>query len=82
MCLGTPVRLSALDEGHDGRAWAEMAGGRRLISTALLEGEPLAPGDWVLVHAGLALAKLDEDEALATLEVLAQMAEAGGQALG
>lgn len=82
MCLGIPVRLCALDEGHDGRAWAEVDGGQRLINTALLDGEPLATGDWVLVHAGLALAKLDEHEALATLEVLAQMAGAGGQALG
>ena len=43
---------------------------------ALLEDDPPAAGDWVLIHVGFALAKLDEDEAQATLEMLEGMAQA------
>lgn len=76
MCLGIPGQLMALPCDQPGHAWAEVSGARRMISVALLDDQPLAPGDWVLIHVGFALAKLDEAEALATLQMLEGMAQA------
>ncbi len=45
----------------------------RIVNIGLLEDEPLAPGDWVLIHVGFAMARIDEDEAaraLASLQLL------------
>jgi len=70
MCLGIPARLVELD--RDTRlGTAEVAGVRRSVSLALC---PEADdGDWVLVHVGFALARIDEDEALRTLELLQEL---------
>ncbi len=57
-------------------AWVDVAGARRKVSIALLDGEDVGPGDWVLVHVGFALSKLDEAEAQATLELLEGMNKA------
>jgi len=45
------------------------------------DGEGAEPGDWVLIHVGFALSKVDEDEALATLGLLQRMGEAFEQEL-
>ena len=45
----------------------------RIVNIGLLEDEPLAPGDWVLIHVGFALSKVDEAEAAATLRLLEGM---------
>jgi hydrogenase expression/formation protein HypC len=57
-------------------AWVDVGGARRKVSIALLDGEDVQPGDWVLVHVGFALSKLDEEEAQATLELLEGMNKA------
>ncbi len=54
-------------------ALVEVGGARRRVNTALLQDEGLGVGDWVLIHVGFALARLDEDEALATLRDLASL---------
>ena len=70
MCLGIPARLVELDEdAHLGTA--EVAGVRRNVSLALCP--EAGEGDWVLVHVGFALARIDEDEALRTLELLQEL---------
>ena len=48
---------------------------QRVVNVALLEaeGNPAAPGDWVLIHVGFAIARVDEAEAVATLRLLEQM---------
>lgn len=77
MCLGIPGQVIELTDPEAGLAKVDIAGVRREISIALVH-EPAAPvelGDWVLVHVGFALARIDEDEARATLELLAQAAE-------
>jgi hydrogenase expression/formation protein HypC len=66
MCVATPMRLVTVS-GNDGIA--EQGGVRRKISLALLESA--SPGDYVLIHAGFAIAKVDEEEALLTLEAIA-----------
>jgi len=46
---------------------------RRMINIGLLEDEVLAPGDWVLIHVGFAMSKIDEEEAAVALASLKLM---------
>jgi hydrogenase expression/formation protein HypC len=77
MCLAIPgVVVEIVDE--DLRlATVEIAGVRRTVNIGLLdaEGEGAVPGDWVLIHVGFALSKIDEDEAQATLALLRGMGQ-------
>jgi hydrogenase expression/formation protein HypC len=56
-------------------ATVEIAGVRRTVNIGLLDvdGTAARAGDWVLIHVGFALSKIDEDEAAATLKLLEQM---------
>ena len=67
MCIGIPMRLSARDEDL---GTVEQAGLVHQVSLALLE--EVRVGDFVLVHAGFAIARLDPDEANETLDLLRQ----------
>ena len=69
MCLGIPAQLVEMIE--PGLAKAEVSGVRREVSTALVP--EAAVGDWVLVHVGFALSKVDEDVAARTYQLLAEM---------
>jgi hydrogenase expression/formation protein HypC len=79
MCLGIPAQIVELVDPEAGIAKAEISGVRRVVSVALCPAAGL--GDWVLVHVGFALARIDEDEARETLELLGQMGEAYEQEL-
>jgi hydrogenase expression/formation protein HypC len=57
-------------------ATVDVAGVRRNINVLLLEDEGLAPGDWVLIHVGFAMAKIDQAEAQSALESLKEMGQA------
>ncbi len=81
MCLGIPARVVEVVDAAAGLARAEVGGVRRTISTLLLDETALRVGDWVLVHVGFALAKIDEEEAAATLRLLNEGAEAARQEL-
>jgi hydrogenase expression/formation protein HypC len=72
MCLGIPM-LIVERSGDD--AVAESAGVRKRIRLDLLESAAI--GDYVLIHAGYAIEKLDTEEALETLELLRQVYRAG-----
>jgi hydrogenase expression/formation protein HypC len=74
MCLGIPAQIVELVDREHGTVKAEVGGVRRRVSVALLDGEP-APGEWVLVHVGFALQRIDEEEAYQTLALLAEMNE-------
>lgn len=72
MCLGIPGQVVELRDRAGGLAVVDISGVRREVSVALVD-EPAAPlreGEWVLVHVGFALARIDEDEAQATLALL------------
>lgn len=69
MCLAIPVRVVAVRDGPS--ATVDIAGVQKDISTALLDG--LAVGDYVILHAGFALSRLDPDEAERTLALLEEM---------
>lgn len=71
MCLGVPGRLVEWVDPVNHIAKADVSGVRRNVNVALLTGEDaVAVGDWVLIHVGFALSKVDEDEARSTLEFL------------
>ena len=74
MCLAIPVRVVELMSGD--QAIVDAGGVGKEISLALVEG--VGVGDYVILHVGYALQKLDEDEARRTLELFAEM---GGIAL-
>lgn len=72
MCLSVPVRVTAVHDRH----WAtvDMGGATKRISIDLVQDVQV--GDYVLLHVGFALQKLDEDEARATLDLFDQLLEA------
>ncbi|MFW5899452.1 MAG: HypC/HybG/HupF family hydrogenase formation chaperone [Jiangellaceae bacterium] len=69
MCIGLPGRVTEVDGEH---AVIDVVGVSRRVSIALLalEGADVAPGDWVLASAGLAVRRLSEQEAHELLETL------------
>jgi hydrogenase expression/formation protein HypC len=73
MCLGIPGQLVELDPDNDQLARVDIAGVRRIINVGLLEDEVLTPGDWVLIHVGFAMSKIDEAEAEQALASLMLM---------
>ncbi|MGZ4358212.1 MAG: HypC/HybG/HupF family hydrogenase formation chaperone [Gaiellaceae bacterium] len=81
MCLGIPGQIVELVDSERGTVRAEIGGVRRRVSVALLEGDPV-PGEWVLVHVGFALQRIDEREAQETLALLVEMNEQYDRQLG
>ncbi len=76
MCLGIPGQLQELSDIHEHLARVDVSGVSRIINIGLLEGEDLEPGDWVLIHVGFAMSKIDEDEAALALASLQLMGRA------
>jgi hydrogenase expression/formation protein HypC len=76
MCLGIPGEIVELMDDRPDLAKVDVSGVRRAINIGLLEDEPLAPGDWVLIHVGFALSKIDEQEAKAALDFLEGIGQA------
>jgi hydrogenase expression/formation protein HypC len=76
MCLAIPSQIEKINE--DNTAIVNTMGVRRLVSLELL-GEPIEEGDWVLIHVGFAISKLNEEEALKALELFKEILEAEEQ---
>jgi hydrogenase expression/formation protein HypC len=76
MCLGIPGEVVELVEGQPDLAKVDVSGVRRMINIGLLADDPPVPGEWVLIHVGFALSKIDEDEAAAALEFLQGIGQA------
>ena len=70
MCLAVPVKIIAID---DGNATIEVGALKQSCYLGLVPEASV--GDYVLVHAGYAIAIIDEEEALKTLELFQQLAE-------
>jgi hydrogenase expression/formation protein HypC len=80
MCLGIPGRVvEIIDEGNK-LGLVDVCGVRRQINLACVvnEAHPVAScvGDWVLVHVGFAMSRIDEREAQLTLDLLRELGEA------
>lgn len=76
MCLGIPGEVLTLDPEGGDLATVDVSGVRRKINIGLINDAPLAPGDWILIHVGFALAKIDEREAAEALDFLAGIGQA------
>jgi hydrogenase expression/formation protein HypC len=71
MCLAIPARV--VEKSDNDNAIVDLAGVRKDISLALVEGVEV--GDYVIVHVGYALSKLDPEEAAQTLALFAEMGQ-------
>ena len=71
MCLAIPARIEEITASGD--AIVNLGGVRKEISLALVDDAQI--GDYVIVHVGYALQKLDREEAERTLELFAEMGE-------
>ncbi|HEY1274152.1 MAG TPA: HypC/HybG/HupF family hydrogenase formation chaperone [Thermoleophilaceae bacterium] len=71
MCLAIPGQVIEFVDHERKLAKVDIAGVRRNVNLGLLDDA--GPGDWVLIHVGFALSKVDEEEAHATLRLLRGM---------
>ncbi len=78
MCLGIPAQIVELVDHEHHIAKAQVSGVRRNVNIGLLATGPdaVGVGDWVLIHVGFAMSKIDEAEAQATQEFLEQLGAA------
>jgi len=75
MCLAIPARVEELLPDQMARVSVDGVG--KIVSVALVDD--LTIGDYVVLHVGYALAKIDEEEAMTTLALLREAAELGAQ---
>ena len=75
MCLGIPGEVIELHPEQPDLAKVNVSGVRRMVNIGLLQDPPV-PGEWVLIHVGFALSKIDEQEAAAALEYLEGIGQA------
>ena len=73
MCLGIPGQIIEIVDETFQIAKVEVSGVKCGVSIALLASEGVAPGDWVLIHVGFAMSKINESEAEATFKALQGM---------
>jgi hydrogenase expression/formation protein HypC len=80
MCLGIPGCIIRIDDAENLIATVDICGVRRQINVSCIvdEAHPVEAciGDWVLVHVGFAMSRIDADEAAATLKLLSELGEA------
>jgi hydrogenase expression/formation protein HypC len=67
MCISYPARVRTVEP--DGMVLVEWPGGTRRVTLLALD-EPVAPGDWLLVHSGIALGRLDPADARDRLRLI------------
>lgn len=73
MCLGIPGQVVQITDAEQHLAKVAVNGVQRVISVRLLAEQGLVEGDWVLVHVGFAMARIDEVEAQLTLDQVRKM---------
>jgi hydrogenase expression/formation protein HypC len=80
MCLGIPGHILSIDDAVRKLATVDVGGVRRQVNIACIvdESHPVESrvGDWVLVHVGFAMSRIDEEQAALTLQILAELGEA------
>ncbi|SNZ15368.1 HypC/HybG/HupF family hydrogenase formation chaperone [Hydrogenobacter hydrogenophilus] len=70
MCLSIPSKV--VEVRDDGTALVDTMGVKRVVSLELMQ-EPVKENDWVLIHVGFAIQKLDEESALKSLELFEEI---------
>lgn len=80
MCLGIPGRIIGIDDLERKLATVDVSGVRRQVNIACIVSEEhpveACVGDWVLVHVGFAMSRINEEEAAQTLRILTELGEA------
>jgi hydrogenase expression/formation protein HypC len=76
MCLGIPGEVVEILADRPDLAMVDVSGVKRAINIGLLDDDPAQVGDWILIHVGFALSKIDEKEAKAALEFLEGIGQA------
>lgn len=80
MCLGIPAQIVRIDDAERMLATVEVGGVRRQVNIICVvdDEHPVQScvGDWVLLHVGFAMSRIDEVEAAETLRVLGELGEA------
>ena len=79
MCLGIPGRIVDIVDTREAMAMVQVGGVRRPVNIAFIVDDDHPPesciGEWVLVHVGFAMSRLDEEEAARTLALLQELGE-------
>jgi hydrogenase expression/formation protein HypC len=75
MCLGIPGQVLEMVDDANSIAKVNVSGVKRNVNVALVRPEGIGPGDWVLIHVGFAMSKIDEEEAHETMKALQMMGE-------
>jgi hydrogenase expression/formation protein HypC len=73
MCLGIPGQIVEIVDETFQIAKVDVSGVKRGVNIALLAEEGVAPGDWVLINAGLAIRRLEADEASEILHIIEEL---------
>ena len=76
MCLGIPGEVIEIHPDQPDLAKVDVSGVKRLINIGLLADDRPVPGEWVLIHVGFALSKIDEREAAAAMSFLESIGQA------
>src|SRR5882724_210394 len=75
MCLAIPGKIVGLLAEERSLAVVDVLGVRRRVDLGLLQDDPPATGDWVLIHVGFAMSKISETDALDQLRMLTDLGE-------
>lgn len=79
MCVGIPGQIVEIVDANTDTATVEIAGVRRAVNISCVldeeRGHADCVGEWVLVHVGFAMSRIDQSEAIKTLELLAELGE-------
>ncbi len=75
MCLAIPGKIVELLDEDRSLAVVDVLGVRRKVDLGLLLDDPPSTGDWVLIHVGFAMSKIDEEDALQQLRMLTELGE-------
>ncbi|MBO0782542.1 MAG: HypC/HybG/HupF family hydrogenase formation chaperone [Ktedonobacteraceae bacterium] len=75
MCLGIPGQIIEMVDDAHSTAKVDVSGVKRNVNVALVRLEGIAPGDWVLIHVGFAMSKINEYEAQETMKALRLMGD-------
>ncbi len=70
MCVGIPARVVSVGPPEKHTAIVDVEGVQREVNSIMVDDEGLVPGEWVLLHVGFAMSKIDEAEAQETLEFM------------
>ncbi len=75
MCLGIPGQIIDIVDDENSIAKVNVSGVKRNVNVFLVRPEGIGPGDWVLIHVGFAMSKIDEKEAIETMKGLNSMGD-------